>query len=57
MIHEAKWEKDPVTQWWETPVILTQISFQEVHLLEALAWTTMLIMVKGGGYFRGIGLV
>ena len=56
-LQEATQEKDPFAQWWENLVSLAQISFKEGCLTDALTCTTMVLLTKGGGYFRGIVLV
>ena len=36
---------------------MTQMAFQEGRLPSELTWTTMILLLKGRGGYRGVGLV
>ena len=42
---------------WDALVIMTQLAFREGHLPDDLTWTTMTLLEKGQGDYRGIGMV
>ena len=41
----------------EKVVSVTQVAFKEGYIMEALMWTTMVLIPKGKGDYRGIVLV
>ena len=45
------------TKMWEKVVSIIHVAFWEGYIPEALMWTTMVLIPKGGGDYRGIGLV
>ena len=47
-------EKTPDTEHWDKLVSVTELVFRDVHILEALEWTTMVLITKSGGGYRGI---
>ena len=50
-------EKDLDTKKWDKVISVVQVEFWEGYMLEALIWTTMVLIPKGKGDYRGIGLV
>ena len=56
-LREVTLEKDPGTQRWEKLLSLMKLAFCEGRLPVALTWTTMVLIPKGGGYYRGIGIL
>ena len=56
-ILEANQIEKPVTHRWENMVRLIHLAFAEGELTEELTWATMLLLPKGKGEYRGIGLV
>ena len=44
-------------EMWEKVVEMTQTAFREGKLAEESAWQTVVMIPKGKGEFRGIGLV
>ena len=56
-LREATREKDPDTRWWEKLVSVTKLAFREGRIPAELTWKMIVLIPKGGGYFRGIGLV
>ena len=56
-LREATREKYMDINAWHNVVIVTQVAFREGYIPEALMWTTMVLIPKGGGDYRGIGLV
>ena len=50
-------EKDPATEKWYKLASITKIAFRNEHILEELAWTTMVLIPKSGGEYICIGLV
>ena len=42
-------EKEPDTETWDKVVSVIQETFQEGYIMEALMWTTMLLIPKVGG--------
>ena len=38
-------------------VIITQVAFRYGYIPEAMAWTTMVLIPKGGGGYTGIWMV
>ena len=50
-------EKEPDTKMCEKVVSVTQVAFKEGYIMEALMWTTMVLIPKGKGDYRGIVLV
>ena len=55
-IWEATREKYPDTNKWDKLVSITHIAFREGYIPEAMVWTTVVLIQKGGGGYRGIGL-
>ena len=53
-IMEATRKKNPDTEHWDKLVSVTELVFRDVHILEALEWTTMVLITKSGGGYRGI---
>ena len=43
-------------EMWGKVVEMTQTAFREVKLAEEAAWQTVVMIPKGKGEFRGIGL-
>ena len=50
-------EKEPDTETWDKVVNVTQLEFWGGYIPEDLMWTTMVLIPKGGGEYRGIGMV
>ena len=50
-------EKDLDIETWDKVVSVTKIAFWKGYIPEALMWTTMVLIPKGGGEYRVIGLV
>ena len=50
-------EKYPDTEMWDKVVSVIPVAFREGYISEALMWTTMVLIPKGKGEYRGIGLV
>ena len=50
-------EKDPETKKWDKLVSITQVAFRYGYIPETMTWTKILLIKKGGGGYRGIGLV
>ena len=50
-------EKESETRRWGKLVSLTKMEFQEGPISTSLAWTSMVLIPKGGGYYKWIGLV
>ena len=50
-------EKYPGTEAWDKVVSVIQVAFREGYIPEALMWTTMVLIPKGKGEYRSIGLV
>ena len=50
-------EKDQDTKTWDKVVSVIHVAFMEGYILEALMQTTMVLIPKGNGQYRGIGLV
>ena len=50
-------EKYPDTETWDKVVSVIQVAFWEGYIPEALMWKTIVLIPKGGGKYRGIGLV
>ena len=51
------WEKDPYPRRWDKLVSVMKLAFREGRIPMSLTWTMMMIITKGGGEYRGIGLV
>ena len=49
--------KDPDTETWDKVVSVIQVAFWEGYIPEALMRTTMVLIPKGRGKYRVIGLV
>ena len=47
-LREATREKDPDTESWKKVVSVMQVAFWEGYILEALMWTTIFLIPKGG---------
>ena len=56
-LQAAKREENPDSTHWNTLVELIQHAFETGNLPEELARSTMILLPKGGGQFRGIGLL
>ena len=50
-------EKDLDTETWDKVVSVIQVAFREGYIPEALMWTTMVLIPKVKGDYRGIGLL
>ena len=50
-------EKETDTRTWDKVVSGIQVAFWEGYILEALMWTTTVLITKGKDGYRGIGLV
>ena len=50
-------ENNPLTEQWEKLASVTKLVFQKGCIPAALAWMRIVIIPKGGGDHRGIGLV
>ena len=53
---EANREKDPVGRRWEMLVRLVQVMFRDGTVPVEIAWEKMVLIPKGKGNHRGIGL-
>ena len=56
-IMEATCKKEPVRRWGELVVRLVQRNCADGTPLEELEWTIMVLIPKGKGGYRGIGIV
>ena len=56
-LREATREKDSDTEKWYKLVSITQVAFRDGYIPEAMTWMTVVLVPKGGGGYRGIGLV
>ena len=45
------------TEHWDKLVSVTKLAFRDGHILDELAWTTMVLIPKSGGYYILKGLV
>ena len=54
---EAKREKEPEGRMWELIVRLVQVMFRDRTVPEEISWANMVLIPKGKGGLRGIGLV
>ena len=54
---ESTREKDPDTKKWDKLVSITQVAFRYGYIPEEMAWKTMVLILKSGGGYRGVGLV
>ena len=54
---EDKWEKDPEGRRCNLVVRLVQVMFRDGTVTEEIAWENMVLIQKGKGEYRGIGLV
>ena len=50
-------EKYPGNKAWDKVVSVIQVVFREGYIPKALMWTTMVLIIKGKGEYRSIGLV
>ena len=50
-------EKYLDTEAWDKVVSVVQVAFQDRYTPEELMWTTVVLILKGDGGYRGIGLV
>ena len=55
-LSKAKAEENPDPTDWQKVVKLTQTAFGQGELPTELFWSTAVLLPKGGGDFRGIGL-
>ena len=56
-LEAATREENPDTTHWDVLVKLVQHVFASGEMPEELAWSSMILLPKGGGQFRGIGLL
>ena len=49
MAWEATREKDPDTEAWDKLVSITQVAFGDGYIPEAMTWTMVVLIPKGGG--------
>ena len=56
-LRETTREREPIRTRREAVVSRTKIEFREGHLTEELICTTMILILKGRGGYRSIGLV
>ena len=56
-LRAATREKEPDTKTWDKVVSVIQVAFLEGCILEALMWTTIVLVSKGKGEYLGIGLL
>ena len=56
-LQAARREEDPDSTHWNTLAELVQHAFETGNLPEELVRSTMMLLPKGGGQFRGIGLL
>ena len=54
---EAKREKELVSRRWDLVVRLVQLVFRYGTMTVEIAWAKMVLILKGKGGYRGIGLV
>ena len=54
---EDKWEKETEGRRWDLVVRLVQVMFRYGTVQEDMAWAKMVLIPKGKGEYRGIGLV
>ena len=54
---EAKREKDPEERRWEPVDRLVKVMFRDGTIPEEISWKTMVLLPKGKGEYRGIGIV
>ena len=56
-VEEATWEKDPYQGNWNRVVDLIQTCFRERRVPTQMSWSTVVLLPKGNGDYRGIGLL
>ena len=56
-LREATREKYPDIDKWDKLVSIMQVAFRDRYIPEEITWTTMVLIPKGVGGHRGIGLV
>ena len=56
-IQESTREKDPDTDKWDKLLSITQVALWAGYSLEAIIWKMVVLIPKGGGGCRVIGLV
>ena len=56
-LRAATIEKDPNTETLDKVVSVIQVAFREGYIPDDLMWTTMVLIPKGKGGYKGIGLV
>ena len=54
---QSKREKELVGRRWELVVRLFQVMFRDRTVPVEIAWDNMVLILKGKGWYRGIGLV
>ena len=54
---EAKREKEPEGRRWELVVSHVKVMFRDGAFLEEIAWSNMVLILKGRRGYRGIGIV
>ena len=55
-LRSATREKYPDTETWDKVISIIEVAFQEGYIPEALMWTTIVLITKGSGDYRGIGV-
>ena len=50
-------KKDLLREQWGLLLRLVQQTFRDVNSPAELAWATVVLILKGKGYYRGVGLV
>ena len=50
-------EKYPDIEKWDKLVSIMQVAFRDGYIPEAMTWTEVVLIPKGAGGYRGIGLV
>ena len=54
---EAKWDKNPEGKGWDLVVRLVQVMRRDRMMTEEISWAKMVLIPKGRGEYRCIGLV
>ena len=53
----ATWEERPATANWEWLVEIIQMAFGDSRLLAEFSWNMVVLIPKGVGFFKWVGIV
>ena len=56
-VEEAYWEENPYQGNWDRVVDLIQTCFRKQQVPTQISWSTVVLLPKGNGDYRGIGLL